>query len=87
MVKTTVYFDNDVALAFQRLAKAKGQSQAQLIREALAAFARKQEKPVIPGVGEFRSGHADTSERAEEILAEASKQGKWRRQRSRGARR
>jgi hypothetical protein len=32
----------------------------------------------LPGVGEFDSGHSDTSERADEILQRAAKRGKWR---------
>jgi predicted transcriptional regulator len=85
MVKTTVYLDRDVALKFRQLAEVKGRSQAELIREALAQYAIEAARPSIPGAGEFRSGRADTSERAHEILAKASKAGKWRRQRSRGA--
>ena len=85
MVKTTVYLDGDVALKFRQLAEVKGRSQAELIREALAEYAIKDARPSIPGAGEFRSGRADTSERAHEILAKASKAGKWRRQSSRGA--
>ena len=85
MIKTTVYLDPDVALKFRQLAEVKGRSQAGLIREALANYALGDARPAIPGVGEFRSGHADTSERAKEILAKAAKGGKWRRQGSRGA--
>jgi Ribbon-helix-helix protein, copG family len=90
MVKTTVYLDPDVALRFRQLAEVKGRSQAELIREALANYALGDARPPIPGAGEFRSGLADTSERAKEILAKAAKGGKWRRspgkrQGSRGA--
>ncbi len=79
MVKTTVYLDREVALRFRQLAEVKGRSQAELIREALANYALSDARPPVPGVGEFRSGQADTSERVKEILAEAAKGGKWRR--------
>jgi hypothetical protein len=85
MIKTTVYLDHEIALRFRQLAQLKKRSQAELIREALANYALRDEKPAIPGVGEFRSGHSDTSERAKEILVRAATTGKWRRQRSRGA--
>ena len=85
MIKTTVYLDREVALRFRQLAQVKKRSQADLIREALADYARRDEKPAIPGIGEFRSGHADTSRRAKEILAKGARGGKRRRQRSRGA--
>jgi predicted transcriptional regulator len=80
MVKTTVYLDHEVALKFRQLAEVKGRSQAELIREALANYALGDARLAIPGAGEFRSGRADTSERAKEILAKAASRGKWRRQ-------
>lgn len=87
MIKTTVYLDNDLALALRQLAMLEGRSQAELIRTALSDYNRRHKRPPIPGVGEFDSGEADVSERAEEILRKASAQGKWRQQRSRGAHR
>jgi hypothetical protein len=79
MIKTTVYLDREVALKFRQLAEVKGRSQAELIREALANYTLSDAPPPVPGAGEFRSGHADTSERAKEILAKAAGRGKWRR--------
>ena len=32
----------------------------------------------LPGMGEFDSGRSDTSEKADEILREAAKRGRWR---------
>jgi hypothetical protein len=87
MVKTTVYLDNDLALALRQLAMLEGRSQAELIRTALSDYNRRRKRPPLPGVGEFDSGESNVSERAEEILLKASAHGKWRRQRSRGAHR
>ena len=87
MVKTTVYLDGDLALTLRQLALLEGRSQAELIRDALLDFTQRRQRPSIPGVGEFDSGESTVSERAEEILREASSRGKWRRQRSRGAHR
>jgi hypothetical protein len=84
MVKTTVYLDSDIAVALRQVSAAEGRAQAELIRDALAEWARKRKKPAIPGVGEFDSGRSDTSERAEVLLHQAAAKGKWRRQRSRG---
>ena len=85
MVKTTVYLDSQIVMALRQLSQQEGRSQAELIRDALSEFARARKRPPIPGVGEFDSGESDVSARAEEILREASAQGKWRKQRSRGA--
>ena len=76
MTKTTVYLDADVALSLRRMAESQGRSQAELIRDALVKYTRKAKRPKIPGIGEFDSGHTDTSDRADEILKRAAKQRK-----------
>jgi hypothetical protein len=78
MVKTTVYLDDEVALNLRHLAEIEGRSQAELIRDALKTFTSQRVRPMPTGIGEFHSGHSDTSVRAKEILREASKRGKWR---------
>jgi predicted transcriptional regulator len=78
MTKTTVYLDAELASAVRQLATQEGRPQAELIRTALAEYARRAKRPPIPGLGEFDSGHTDTSARAEQILRRASKRGKWR---------
>ncbi len=78
MVKTTVYLDTDVALSLRRMAESEGRSQAELIRDALQTYTRRARRPKLPGIGEFDSGHTDTSTRADEILKQAAKRGRWR---------
>jgi predicted transcriptional regulator len=78
LTKTTVYLDSDTVLALRRMSETQGRSQAELIREALEAFTHKANRPKIPGIGEFDSGHTDTSERAEQLLKRAAKRGRWR---------
>ena len=78
MVKTTVYLDPETALSLRHLAESEGKPQAQLIRDAVATYVQRGKRPKLPGVGEFDSGHTDTSERAEEILRKAAKRGRWR---------
>ena len=78
MTKTTVYLDSEVALTLRRMAETQKRSQAELIRDALHTYTRSAKQPKIPGIGEFDSGHTDTSERAEQILKRAAKRGRWR---------
>jgi predicted transcriptional regulator len=78
VTKTTVYLDSDVALALRQMAEAQGRSQAEIIRHALETYTRKVKQPKIPGIGDFDSGHTDTSERAEQMLKRAAKRGRWR---------
>jgi len=40
MVRTTVYLDQEIALALRQLAARQGRSQAELIRDALASYVR-----------------------------------------------
>ena len=79
VTKTTVYLDPDTVLALRQMAETQGRSQAELIRDALEAYTRKAKRPKIPGIGEFDSGHTDTSECAEQLLSSAAaKRGGWR---------
>ena len=83
MVKTTVYLHSGLAVTVRELANREGRPQAEIIRDALAEYARLRKRPAIPGLGEFDSGHADTSKRARDLLKQAAARGKFRRQRSR----
>ena len=78
LTKTTVYLDSDTVLALRRMSEAQKRSQAELIRDAVATYTRKANRPKIPGIGEFDSGHTDTSERAEQLLKRSAKRGRWR---------
>ena len=77
MVKTTVYLDAEVAIALRQMAESEGRPQAELIREALASYAQQNKRPLPPGMGNYQSGRADVSERAEEILSAAAGERKW----------
>ncbi len=78
MVKTTVYLDPDIVLALRQMAETQGRSQAELIRDALQAYARKRKRPLPGGLGKYDSGETDVSERAEDILRDAAQRGRWR---------
>jgi hypothetical protein len=77
MIRTTVYLDEETALALRQLAEAQNRSQAELIREALAAYTRQAARPKPRAIGIGRSGRSDVSERAEEILTDAVRVGSW----------
>ena len=77
MVKTTVYLDPETALALRQLAGTEGRPQADLIREALAAYTRRARRSKPKGIGAYHSGRRDVSERARELLREAVKRKRW----------
>lgn len=67
--KTTIYLDAADYRRLKALARAQGRPAAQLIREAVAEYARRHAPPPAPtsiGAGQSRSG--DVAERAEELL-------------------
>lgn len=78
MVKTTVYLPNDLAVTLRQMAISQGRTQAELMRDALETYAKSNSKPVSRGFGKYSSGETDVSERAEEILMDAAKRGRWR---------
>lgn len=78
MVKTTVYLDNDTALALREIARRRGRPQAELIREALAKFAGEDRPPLPAGLGEFRSGRPDVAEDYRELIRQDLGRRKWR---------
>jgi ribbon-helix-helix CopG family protein len=78
MVKTTVYLEQEVALALRQLSAVQGRSQAELIRDALAAYTQGTVRPMPKGMGKYRSGEPDVAQRAKQILADAAKKRRWR---------
>jgi predicted transcriptional regulator len=78
MQKTTIYLDDETKFTLKRIAELEGKTQAQTLREAVAAYAVTLRKPRAKGIGAYRSGRKDVSEKAEELLKAAAKSGKWR---------
>jgi predicted transcriptional regulator len=68
MHKTTMYLDDELYARLQRAAQAKGQTQASLMREAVAVYLAGGKKLQPRSIGLGRSGAGDLSERAEELL-------------------
>lgn len=70
MRRTTIFLDEGLLRKAQRYARREGKSFAAVVREAIAAYisgGRKGHR--LPSVtGQFASGHADTSERVDELL-------------------
>ncbi len=76
MLRTTVYLDDEIALAIRQLAETQKRSQADIIRDALRRYikqTKRQGRPPLSGVGAYHSGRADVSEKAEELLRKAAR--------------
>lgn len=68
MKKTTVYLPDELKQSLRRMAAVSGRSEAELIREAVAALTRVSDRP-RPRGRLFASGDDSLAERAEEALA------------------
>jgi transcriptional regulator of met regulon len=78
MVKTTVYMDSEVALTLRQLAAIQRRPQAEIIREAILAYTKSAGRPRPKGVGAYKSGRTDISERAEDLMRRAARSRRWR---------
>lgn len=68
MVKTTVYLEDEDAAALRRLAARSGRSQAEIIREAVAAATAGVRKRRFRSHGAGRGGGEAVAENARAIL-------------------
>jgi metal-responsive CopG/Arc/MetJ family transcriptional regulator len=69
MTKTVLYIEEDTLLSLKEMARPQGRNQSTLIREALRSYVTQHERPRPKGIGAYRSGRTDVSERTEELLA------------------
>jgi hypothetical protein len=71
----TIRVDKETAEALRRLAALEQRSEADIVRTALAAYAQPRPRP--KGIGKYRSGRGDVSEKARELIREDVKEGRW----------
>ena len=69
MVKTTVYLPEELKRRLERVAATRGESEAELIRSAVARLVDEEEAPE-PRLPLFSTGDGTLSQRVDEILAE-----------------
>lgn len=68
MVRTTIYLPEELKQALEAKARREGRTEADIIRDSLERTLRPSTNR--PWAALFNSGHRDTSERVDEILAE-----------------
>jgi predicted transcriptional regulator len=76
MTSITIQLDDEVAATLRRLAASQDRSETEIVREALAAYAQTV-RPLPKGIGKYHSGRKDTSDKADDILCDAVKEGTW----------
>ncbi|MEO8348985.1 MAG: CopG family transcriptional regulator [Acidobacteriota bacterium] len=70
MKRTTIYLEPHIEVLLKLESLRRKQPMAEVIREALRNHFASRPPQAPPGIGEFESGHADTADRAEQVLAE-----------------
>jgi hypothetical protein len=73
----SIELDEQTAAVVQDLAANENRSAGEVIRDALAAYARGRKRPLPKGAGKYRSAYPDTSQKVDDILSNAVKEGRW----------
>ena len=70
MKRTTLYLDPELEVLLKLETLRQGRPMAELVREAVHQYVTREPRKAPPGAGAFASGHGDTAERADDVLAE-----------------
>lgn len=77
MLRTTVYLNEEEALAIRRLSALRKRPQAELIRDAITKYVESStselQQKLPPGIGAYKSGRADVSKNADKLLKQAAR--------------
>ena len=76
MAAITIQMTDDLAAKLSRFAADLQRPEEEIVRDALAAYVESP-RPLPKGMGKYRSGQSDTSERARELLRQAVQDKKW----------
>lgn len=71
MKRTTVYLDPELEVKLKLEMLRQKRPMAEIVREAVEAYVTREPRRAPPGAGAFASGHADTADRVDALLAEA----------------
>jgi hypothetical protein len=69
MKRTTIYLDPELEVLLKLEVLRQKRPMAEIVREAVKAYVTREPRKAPPGAGAFASGHTDTAERAEGVLA------------------
>jgi hypothetical protein len=73
----TIMLDEQTAATVRQLAAEKRRPEMGTVRDALALYARAGRRPAPIGLGRYRSGAHDISERARTLIRDAVREGRW----------
>jgi hypothetical protein len=70
MKRTTIYLAPELEMLLKSEMLRQNRPMAEIVREAVEAYLTREPRQPPPGAGAFASGHTDTAERADVVLAE-----------------
>jgi hypothetical protein len=70
MKRTTLYLDAELEVLLKLEMLRQKRPMAAVVREAVYAYVTRDPQPAPPGAGAFASGHTDTAERTDAVLAD-----------------
>jgi hypothetical protein len=68
--RTTIYLEPELEVLLKLEMLRQKRPMAELVREAIQAYVTREPRKAPPGAGAFASGHADTADRVDDVLAE-----------------
>jgi predicted transcriptional regulator len=77
MMSLTIELDEQTAAVVQALAANENRSVSDVIRDAVAAYPGRRNRPLPKGVGKYQSGQPDTAQNIREIIRKDVQEGKW----------
>jgi hypothetical protein len=69
MKRTTLYLEAELEVLLKMEMLRQKRPMAEIVREAVYAYVTREPRQAPPGAGAFASGHTDTAERTEAVLA------------------
>ncbi|MGP0070215.1 MAG: ribbon-helix-helix protein, CopG family [Isosphaeraceae bacterium] len=72
-----IILDEQTAATIRQLASQERRSETEVVRDALALYARTGPRPLPVGVGKYRSGSHDVAQQAGALIRDAVKEGRW----------
>jgi transcriptional regulator of met regulon len=76
MTAITVHLNDEMAQELHRISVAQARTETDIVCEALAAYVQTV-RPLPKGMGKYRSGQTNVSERARDLIREAAKEKQW----------
>ena len=70
MKRTTIYLETELEVLLKLEMLRQKRPMAEIVREAVYAYVTRTPRRVPPGAGAFASGHTDTAQRVDDVLAD-----------------